>query len=106
MGAGRGVNWSTDRETAKRVFLAAADLSWAQREPLGGDASTRSYERLHLPGGRTLMVMDAPPAAESRPCPPLATPEERTAAGYNAMARLSAGRVDAFAACAGWLRAQ
>jgi len=100
------VKWTTDRESAKRGFLAKAELSWARREPLAGDASTRSYERLHLPGGRTLMLMDSPPSAESRPCGPRATPEQREKAGYNAMARLSAGRVDAFAACAGYLRSR
>ena len=100
------MKWSTDRESAKRGFLAKAGLSWAQREPLAGDASTRSYERLHLPEGRTLMLMDAPPSAESKPCGPTANPEQRKAAGYNALARLSAGRVDAFAACAGYLREQ
>ena len=100
------MKWTTDRESAKRGFLAKAELSWARREPLAGDASTRSYERLHLPGGRTLMLMDAPPSVESRPCGPRATPEQREKAGYNAMARLSAGRVDAFAACAGYLRSR
>ena len=100
------MKWSTDRESAKRVFLAQAGLSWDRREPLAGDASTRSYERLHLPEGRSLMLMDAPPSAESRPCGPLASREEREKAGYNAMARLSAGRVDAFAAAAGFLRSQ
>src|SRR5690606_1228417 len=49
--------------------------------------------------------MDQPPG-EGAPCPPGATPEERKAAGYNALARLAAGRVDAFIATAGWLSAQ
>jgi aminoglycoside/choline kinase family phosphotransferase len=100
------VNWTTDRESAKRAFLANAGLTWARRVPLAGDASTRSYERLHMPDGRTLILMDAPPAAESKPCPPKASPSEREAAGYNAMARLSAGRISAFAACAGYLRSR
>lgn len=94
------------REGPIRRFLAEAGLGGARREPLPGDASTRRYERLHLPAGGTLMLMDAPPSAESRPCHPRATREERRAAGYNAMARLAAGRVDAFAAAAGWLREQ
>src|SRR5580704_9873922 len=71
---------------------------------MAGDASTRLYERLHLPGGGRLIFMDQPPSAESQPCPPQASPDERRALGYNAMARLAAGRVDAFVACAGWLR--
>src|SRR5580704_16339789 len=73
---------------------------------MAGDASTRLYERLHLPGGGRLIFMDQPPSAETQPCPPEATPDERRALGYNAMARLAAGRVDAFVACAGWLRGQ
>ena len=94
------------REGPIRRFLAEAGLGGVRREPLPGDASTRRYERLHLPTGGTLMLMDAPPSAESRPCHPRATPAERRTAGYNAMARLSAGRVDAFAAASGWLRKQ
>jgi aminoglycoside/choline kinase family phosphotransferase len=52
------------------------------------------------------MLMDAPRAAESGPCPPEATPEQRAAVGWNAMARLAAGRVEAFAAAAAYLRAR
>jgi hypothetical protein len=48
--------------------------------------------------------MDQAPAAESRPCPPRANAAERKALGYNALARLAAGRVEAFIACAGHLR--
>ncbi len=48
--------------------------------------------------------MDQPPSAETQPCPPDATPEQRVAAGYNASARLAAGRIEAFVACAGYLR--
>jgi aminoglycoside/choline kinase family phosphotransferase len=95
---------ASDREAVKAAFLAGAGLSRAERHPLPGDASTRRYERLALPDGRTLMLMDAPPAAESKPCPPDASAETRQAAGYNALARLAAGRVDAFAAAAGYLR--
>lgn len=48
--------------------------------------------------------MDQPPALETQPCPPDATPAEREALGYNALARLAAGRVEAFVACAAYLR--
>jgi aminoglycoside/choline kinase family phosphotransferase len=95
---------SSDREAAKAEFLAANGLAAARREPMPGDASTRLYERLHLPGGGRLIFMDQPPSAETQPCPPAASPAERRALGYNAMARLAAGRVEAFIACAGWLR--
>ena len=97
---------SSDREAVKAAFLDRAGLSAARREPLTGDASTRRYERLWLPSGASLIFMDQPPAVESAPCPPDATAEERIAAGYNACARLAAGRVEAFVACAGYLRAR
>jgi aminoglycoside/choline kinase family phosphotransferase len=94
------------RDDIKAEFLARHGFSAAQRSPLAGDASTRAYERLRLADGSTRIFMDQPPSAESAPCPPDATPEERRAAGYNALARLAAGRVDAFVAVAGWLRGQ
>ena len=96
----------SEREAARRAFLNEAGLGASRREPLAGDASTRRYERLHTPGGACLIFMDQPPAAETQPCPPNASPEARAALGYNALARLAAGRVEAFVACAGHLRAQ
>ncbi len=96
----------SDREALKRDFLKTAGLADAARTPLAGDASTRAYERLKLPDGRSLIFMDQPPAAESAPCGPDASDAERRAAGYNAMARLAAGSVDAFVACATWLKGQ
>jgi hypothetical protein len=95
---------SSDREAEKAAFLAANGFGDARRERLAGDASTRLYERLHRAGRPSLIFMDQPPSAESVPCPPLATPDERSALGYNASARLAAGRVEAFVACAAWLR--
>ncbi len=95
---------SSDREALKAEFLAANGLGDARREPLPGDASTRLYERLRLPTGGRRIFMDQPPSLETKPCPPQATPDERRALGYNAMARLAAGRVDAFVACAAFLR--
>ena len=97
---------NSDREPQRRQFLAANGLGQARREPMTGDASTRAYERLHLPAGATLILMDQAPRLESPPCPPHATPAQRAALGFNALYRLAAGRVDAFVACAGWLRAQ
>lgn len=94
----------SDREALRRDFLNSAGLADAARAPLPGDASTRRYERLTLPGGATLMLMDQAPAAESPPADPSWTPEQRRAAGWNATARLSAGRIDAFAAVAAHLR--
>jgi len=94
----------SEREARKRALLAEAGLADARRVPLPGDASTRTYERLVLPSGATLMLMDQVAAAESAPCEPDWDEATRRAAGWNAMARLSAGRVEAFAAVAGFLR--
>ena len=94
---------SSDREAEKAAFLAANGFGDARRERLAGDASTRLYERLHRAGGASLIFMDQPPNAETAPCPPDATPDQRRALGYNACARLAAGRVEAFVACAAYL---
>jgi aminoglycoside/choline kinase family phosphotransferase len=97
---------SSDREAAKSAFLVANGLGDVVREPLTGDASTRRYERLHRPDGGALIFMDQPPSLETSPCPPAATPAERAKLGYNASARLAAGRIEAFIAAAGYLRGQ
>ena len=95
---------SSDREAERLEFLKRAGVADAERRPLPGDASTRRYERLIMPGGATLMLMDQPPAAESVICEPEMTPEQRQTAGWNATARLSAGRIEAFAGVAAYLR--
>lgn len=93
-----------EREDARRAFLKSAGLGNAIREPLAGDASTRRYERIYPASGPSLIFMDQPHAVETHPCPADATADERRALGYNAMARLAAGRVEAFVAGAGYLR--
>jgi hypothetical protein len=95
-----------EREAAKARFLKDCGLSAARREPLAGDASTRSYERLHPPGGRPLILMDQPPVLETPICPPGASDAERIALGYNAAARLAAGSIAAFVTTADYLRAR
>jgi hypothetical protein len=102
------LNSATDpeREALKQAFLEAHGFGAARREPMGGDASTRLYERLRLASGRSLVFMDQPPAVESAVCPPGATPAERVGLGYNAASRLAAGSVAAFVAVAGYLRGQ
>lgn len=95
---------SSDREGRKADFLKAHGFSAARRELLAGDASTRAYERLTLPGGSTAIFMDQPPALESNVCPPGASDAERLALGYNAAARLAAGSVAAFVTTADFLR--
>lgn len=93
-----------EREAERVEFLECAGLGRARRDPLPGDASTRRYERLTAEDGRSLMLMDQPPATESAPCDPAWSPERRLAEGWNATARLSAGRIEAFAAVADHLR--
>ena len=93
---------TVERDALKAAFLSSAGLGEARRAPLAGDASTRAYERLYLADGSRRIFMDQPPV-ESASCPPDADPETRRALGYNALARLAAGRVDAFVAVAGWL---
>ena len=94
----------SDREQLRLDFLASAGLAQAARAPLPGDASTRRYERLTPADGPSLMLMDQAPAAESPPADPAWTPQQRQAAGWNAVARLSAGRIEAFAAVAAHLK--
>jgi aminoglycoside/choline kinase family phosphotransferase len=95
----------SEREQQRLDFLASAGLSGAERSALPGDASTRRYERLTAPTGQFLMLMDQAASAESAPCDPSWSPERRRAEGWNAVARLSAGRIEAFAAVAAHLRA-
>ena len=91
------------RSDALATLLKETGFAAAARLPLAGDASTRRYERLVL-GARTAVLMDAPPSAESPPCPPAATPAQRRALGWNATSRLAASRVEAFAAVGAYLR--
>ena len=67
---------TADRDALKDAFLHRAGLGEARRERLAGDASTRSYERLHLPGGGRRIFMDQPPV-ESAACPPEAVSGSR-----------------------------
>jgi aminoglycoside/choline kinase family phosphotransferase len=96
----------SSRSDLARDFLISAGMGDAALTRLPGDASTRSYARLVSPQGSRLILMDAPTAAESLPCGPEADDASRTAAGYNAMARLAACRVDAFVGADLFLRRQ
>ena len=87
---------SSEREALKAEFLSRHGFGDASRFALAGDASTRAYERLHAASGKTLIFMDQPPHAETEPCRADFTPDQRRASGYNALARLAAGRVEAF----------
>lgn len=91
------------RADERADFLRRTPFAGAIARPLAGDASTRRYDRLTL-DGRTALLMDAPPAAEAAACPPTASPDERRALGYNAMARLAGPNFHAFNAIADALR--
>jgi len=88
---------------ARDAFLEKSGWRGASVSPLAGDASTRAYERLEQNGRRAVLML-APPAAESAPCPPGARPEQRRTLGYNAMARLAGPNLHAFIEVATALR--
>ena len=104
MGRGKDELLNPEREAAKRRFLTEHGLASARLEPLAGDASTRSYARLHPASGPVLILMDQPPVLETPVCPPGASDAERIALGYNASARLAAGSIAAFVTTAAYLR--
>jgi hypothetical protein len=84
-------------------FLDDAGWGSAALSPLPGDASTRRYLRLHR-GGESAMLMDQPQNAEAPQSPANATPEQRRALGYNAVARLAGADCGRFVAVADFLR--
>jgi aminoglycoside/choline kinase family phosphotransferase len=94
---------SVDRKNAIDDFLARAGWGDAERMPLSGDASTRRYERLRH-NGRTALLMDQPQGAEAPTASAKATPEERKALGYNAVARLAGADCGRFVAASNYLR--
>jgi len=91
------------RSEAMQTFLREAGWGAASQEPLPGDASTRRYIRLRL-GDRTALLMDQPQDAEAPAAPANATPDERRALGYNAVARLAGADCERFIAAAEFLR--
>ena len=95
----------SERTDSARAFLAGAGWDSATLSPLAGDASTRRYVRV-AKNGRSAMLMDQPHHAEAPPCPPSATPDERRALGYNAVARLAGADCRRFIAAAQFLRAR
>lgn len=92
-----------DRHEAMQEFLKSAGWTGAELSPLPGDASTRRYLRA-AHRGRHAMLMDQPQNAEAPQCPPDATPEQRRALGYNAVARLAGADCGRFVAAADYLR--
>jgi len=96
---------SDRRGEEMRAFLESAGWGAAALAPLPGDASTRRYIRLDL-NGRKAMLMDQPQKAEAPAASANATPDERRALGYNAVARLAGADVERFTAAADFLRAR
>lgn len=86
-------------------FLDQIGWGAAERHPLPGDASTRSYIRLVSPRGQRAILMNQPQAAETATCPPGASDAERLSAGYNAVARLAGADTRPFAALSSYLNA-
>jgi N-acetylmuramate 1-kinase len=97
------MNAMGSRQDLMADFLAAAGWETAEQHPLPGDASTRRYVRVSL-HGRTAMLMDQPQDVESATAPASATPAERKALGYNAIARLAGADCGRFVAAANYLR--
>src|SRR5690348_8439326 len=92
-----------ERHEAMNEFLRGAGWEAASLSPLPGDASTRRYVRLHR-GGDSAMLMDQPQQAEAPQSPAGATPDQRRALGYNAVARLAGADCGRFVAIADFLR--
>ncbi|MBV9992948.1 MAG: phosphotransferase [Alphaproteobacteria bacterium] len=92
-----------ERNRQRREFVDASGWRGGEIVPRPGDASTRSYARVHL-NGRTAMLMDQPQSAEAPAAPADATPAERHALGYNAVARLAGADCGRFIAVSNYLR--
>lgn len=97
------MNALTDRTAERADFLNRAGWGDADARPLAGDASSRCYERLTRNGAHAVLMI-APPGAEEPACPPMASPAERKALGYNALARLAGPNLNAFTALSNSLR--
>ena len=94
-----------DRTDAIEEFLTLAGWGAGRHAPLAGDASTRRYVRVHL-NGRCAMLMDQPQGAEAPAAHADASPDERHALGYNAVARLAGADTGRFVAASNYLRAR
>jgi hypothetical protein len=93
-----------DRTARLEALIAATGFAGAARTPLAVDASTRTYVRL-TGANASAILMDAPRNGEAPPCPPGASADQRAALGWNAISRLAASRIEAFAAVAAHLSA-
>jgi N-acetylmuramate 1-kinase len=73
----------SDRDLDKRDFLNKVGWGGAELRFLTGDASDRSYDRLVM-GGRTAVLMDAPPGRGDDPATFLAVADHLLALGLSA----------------------
>jgi aminoglycoside/choline kinase family phosphotransferase len=94
---------SEERADAAHAFLARTGWSGAAMSALPGDASTRRYFRV-VRNNHRAMLMDQPQGAEAPAEAVSATPLEREALGYNAVARLAGADCGRFVATAQYLR--
>lgn len=85
----------SDRQALMETFIVQAGWGDASRAPIKGDASTRSYQRLVRDGVKSVL-MNAPQSSEAPSEPDGASPAERQALGYNAIARLAGSHMEAF----------
>lgn len=92
-----------ERDSEREIFLRNAGWKGGVLSVLPGDASTRRYFRVVCDGAQA-MLMDQPQNAEAPSCPQDASPDEREAMGYNAVARLAGGDCGRFVANAEFLR--
>lgn len=93
------------RISERMAFLVGAGWRDAALQEFPGDASTRRYARLTRKG-ETAILMDAPARSEAPICPAGASPRERQALGYNAVARLAGNNLAAFSGIASALTAR
>jgi aminoglycoside/choline kinase family phosphotransferase len=96
---------SAERSEVMQAFLKSAGWTGAAIAPLPGDASTRRYFRV-AHDSRKAMLMDQPQHAEAPVASAQATPDERRALGYNAVARLAGADTARFVAASRFLRTQ
>ena len=92
----------SNRDQELKSFLSDSGWGDADRAALAEDASSRRYERLTSSRG-SMVLMDAPPDAEAPRCPDGASPEQRVALGYNAIACLAGPDSAPFVAVSDWL---
>lgn len=85
----------SDRQTEREAFLVHTEWAEASLLPLGSDASIRQYFRLEG-GPKPALLMDAPTAATTPPCPPSASEDERKNLGYAACVRGSGSSIRAY----------